>query len=87
MADIERIAEEFRRQLGDDLASRVTLSVRRRTDCTCTPCTTPARGAPGIEHCAACCSGSLIESYDHDCPVIEHQEMAIAQFGITTEDQ
>lgn len=52
-----------------------------RTGCTCLPCTTPGRGAPGIEHCAACCYGTLITEYDHGCPVAEHQEMAIAQWG------
>lgn len=51
------------------------------TNCICTPCTNPARGAPGYDHCAACCYGSLIESYDHDCLVPEHREMAIRQWG------
>ncbi len=49
--------------------------------CICVPCTTPARGAPGIDHCAACCYGSLIAEYDHACPVADHQEMAVAQWG------
>ena len=49
--------------------------------CLCTPCESPSYGAPGIAHCAACCAGSMIESYDHDCPVIEHQDLAVAQWG------
>lgn len=51
------------------------------TDCTCIPCTSPAYGAPGYPHCAACCYNSLIEEYDHHCPIAEHRKMAIAQFG------
>ncbi len=50
-------------------------------ECSCDPCESPARGAPGIAHCAACCSGSLIEAYDHECVVPDHREMAAAQFG------
>ncbi len=49
--------------------------------CTCTPCESPANGAPGIAHCSACCWGSLIQDYDHGCPVAEHREMAVAQVG------
>lgn len=49
--------------------------------CACFPCTTPAYGFPGKDHCAACCYGSLISEYNHDCPIPEHQEMAIRQFG------
>ena len=49
--------------------------------CTCDPCETPANGAPGIAHCMACCAGTLIEAYDHECPVDDHREMAVAQFG------
>ena len=49
--------------------------------CICDPCESPANGAPGIAHCMACCAGTMIESYDHDCPVPEHQELAIAQWG------
>lgn len=50
--------------------------------CICYPCESPAYGAPGFAHCAACCSGSLIESYHHDCPVEEHREMAHRQFPL-----
>jgi hypothetical protein len=49
--------------------------------CTCKPCESPAYGAPGIAHCAACCYGSLIEEYDHDCPIPEHQYWAERQWG------
>lgn len=49
--------------------------------CSCTPCESPSYGAPGIAHCAACCLGSMIEAYDHDCPVTEHRELAVAQWG------
>ncbi len=49
--------------------------------CSCVPCKSPANGAPGIAHCMACCAGSLIEEYDHECPVEDHREMAVAQFG------
>ena len=49
--------------------------------CSCTPCESPSYGAPGIAHCAACCAGSMIEAYDHDCPVLEHQDLAVAQWG------
>lgn len=52
------------------------------TECTCTPCESPAYGAPGYAHCAACCYGSLIEAYDHDCPVPKHREMAQRQFPL-----
>ena len=51
--------------------------------CICDPCESPANGAPGFPHCSACCWGTMIESYDHDCPVLEHQEMAVAQWGET----
>ena len=47
--------------------------------CTCLPCLTPAYGVPGWDHCAACCYGTLIEEYDHNCPVTEHREMAERQ--------
>lgn len=47
--------------------------------CTCVPCESPARGAPGLDHCAACCYGSLIEEYDHNCPVDEHRDLAERQ--------
>lgn len=50
-------------------------------DCICAPCTTPAYGTPGFVHCAACCYGSLITEYDHACPVTDHREMAVAQWG------
>ena len=49
--------------------------------CTCVPCESPAYGVPGRSHCAACCRGSLIQEYDHACPIAEHREMAIRQFG------
>ncbi len=49
--------------------------------CICDLCESPANGAPGIAHCMACCAGTMIESYDHDCPVPEHQELAVAQWG------
>lgn len=48
-------------------------------ECTCVPCESPAFGAPGIAHCMACCSGSLIEEYDHNCPIDEHREWAERQ--------
>ena len=50
-------------------------------ECTCGPCLTPAQGAPGLDHCAACCYGTLITDYDHDCPIPEHRDMAIRQWG------
>ena len=49
-------------------------------DCTCLRCTSPAFGAVGFDHCAACCAGSLIAEYDHDCPIPEHREWALIQF-------
>ena len=52
-------------------------------ECTCTPCTTPIWGAPGIAHCAACCGGSYIVEYDPNCPIKEHQFWANKQFGST----
>ncbi len=52
-----------------------------RDSCTCDPCESPANGAPGFPHCVACCAGSLIESYDHGCPVPEHRALAVAQWG------
>lgn len=50
--------------------------------CICKPCNSPAYGVPGYAHCAACCYGTLIEEYDHDCPIVEHREMAQRQFPI-----
>lgn len=50
-------------------------------ECSCVPCESPGKGHPGIAHCAACCSGSLIEAYDHECAVPEHRDLAEAQFG------
>ncbi len=52
-----------------------------REKCTCDPCESPANGAPGIAHCMACCAGSMIESYDHECPIDGHRELAKAQWG------
>lgn len=52
------------------------------TVCTCTPCEYPAYGIPGYSHCTACCAGSLIEEYDHGCPVDDHAEMAELQFPL-----
>lgn len=49
--------------------------------CTCAPCERPAYGFPGIAHCAACCAGTGIEEYDHDCPIEAHRQMAVRQFG------
>lgn len=51
------------------------------TVCSCSPCTTPAYGAPGFAHCAACCSGTGIAEYDHLCVVPEHRSLAHRQFG------
>lgn len=48
--------------------------------CTCIPCTTPANGAPGFPHCAACCYGTLIAEYSFDCPFPDHREWAARQF-------
>ena len=56
-----------------------------RAACICEPCESPARGHPGIAHCAACCAGSMIESYNHDCPIDGHQELAVAQWGEQSE--
>lgn len=47
------------------------------TECTCVPCTTPGQ----LGHCAECCMGTMIEEYDHGCPVPEHEEMAVRQWG------
>lgn len=49
--------------------------------CTCVPCTSPANGAVGFPHCAACCGGSGIEEYAHDCAELEHRELAELQHG------
>lgn len=54
-------------------------------DCTCAPCETPAYGAPGIAHCAACCYGTMIEEYDPDCPIDEHHMLALRQRGLTVD--
>lgn len=48
--------------------------------CTCHPCTTPAYGAPGYGHCAACCYGTGIDEYDPQCLVAEHADMGRRQF-------
>lgn len=57
----------------------------RDDGCICVPCTRPGRGswpgAPGWPHCAACCYGSLVEEYDHACPVDDHAQMAVLQHG------
>ena len=50
--------------------------------CTCYPCTAPGWGAPGIAHCAACCSGTGIVEYDHECPVAEHRKWAAIQVPV-----
>ncbi len=55
--------------------------------CICIPCTTPAYGAPGFDHCAACCAGSMIAEYDHACPISEHRDLARAQWGTATPAQ
>lgn len=55
------------------------------TGCICVPCTNPGRGswpgAPGWPHCAACCYGSMVAEFDHDCPVGDHAETALLQWG------
>ncbi len=51
-------------------------------ECICVPCTAPAYGAPGIDHCAACCAGTMIAEYDHACPIPGHRELAVAQWGV-----
>lgn len=48
-------------------------------ECTCAPCTSPAYGAPGYAHCAACCGGTGIDTYDHFCPIEDHREWAEKQ--------
>lgn len=48
-------------------------------ECRCVPCNSPAYGHPAHPHCAACCAGTLIESYAHDCPVGDHAEWAQRQ--------
>lgn len=50
--------------------------------CTCVPCTTPACGAPGHAHCAACCYGTLVEEYARDCPIPKHRTMAERQHPV-----
>ncbi len=50
-------------------------------ECVCVPCESPAYGHPALAHCAACCAGSMIESYDHGCPIPDHRELAEAQWG------
>lgn len=60
------------------------MSGNEASRCACAPCETPGRGHPGIEHCAACCGGSLIEEYDHECPIAEHRDMANRQFPPAT---
>lgn len=45
--------------------------------CTCEPCTYPH----GYDGGAGCCLGNGIESYDYDCPVSDHAEMATYQHG------
>lgn len=51
------------------------------TACICWPCESPAYGAVGFDHCAACCYGSMIAEYNHDCPVSDHAEWAERQHG------
>lgn len=48
--------------------------------CTCTPCLAPGNGGPTPGHCAACCGQTLIDEYDHQCPITEHREWAERQF-------
>lgn len=55
-------------------------NVLHETTCSCVLCERPQYGVPGIAHCAACCAGSLIEEYNHNCPIAEHRAMAIRQF-------
>ena len=49
--------------------------------CLCGPCPSGGSGHPLIKHCAACCFGKFIEFYDHHCPIDEHRELAVAQWG------
>ena len=51
-------------------------------ECLCEPCETPAYGVPWLAHCAACCYGTLIETYNHDCSVAEHRELAHRQYPL-----
>lgn len=47
--------------------------------CTCDPCT--YAHSPWEPFGAGCCWGTGIDSYDFDCPVPEHAELAIKQHG------
>lgn len=67
-----------------DQISRAEVTHQRdiHNGCICRPCTTPAYGAPGYAHCAACCYGTGISEYNHHCPVYEHRELAHQQFPL-----
>lgn len=44
--------------MSDPLLDRLRADAQKLVDEMA--CTTPAYGAPGYEHCAACCAGTLI---------------------------
>jgi hypothetical protein len=48
------------------------------TECTCDPCTYSHQDWP---YGADCCMGIGIISFDYDCQIPEHAELAIEQHG------
>ena len=75
-----KVAQATDEELVEQAAALME-QIRTKRECICVPCTTPAYGAPGHDHCAACCAGTMIAEYDHACPVPEHRELAVAQWG------
>lgn len=49
--------------------------------CLCVPCPDTGIKSSGLVHCAECCFGTRVESYDARCTVPGHAEQAAAQFG------
>lgn len=72
-----QIEEATERLVEGQIAEHVMAEPER---CICVPCESPAYGAPGVAHCAACCMGTYIAEYNHDCPIEEHRELAHRQF-------
>lgn len=56
------------------------------TKCTCDECTDTHQNWP---YGADCCMGYGIVSFDYDCPVSDHADLAVKQHGprATREDQ
>lgn len=74
--------DHIARGLAGSSLRRWAASVPDEDECQCTPCTDPGYGVPGPSHGAACCYGTGIAEYSHDCPNAEHRDLARRQFPV-----